>query len=85
MADLSEPIAGFNIAPNRPEIRRHEATTRSKMWWGLGGLTAVLIIAGVIYDMGNRTRTTAPALTTGSVPSSTAVPMGPNTLRSGLR
>ena len=72
MADFNKPIASSFIKQNEPNDRRYEPKTKFMVWWGLAGLAAFAIIVGVIYDMGDGTRTTAPA-------SSTALPMGQNT------
>lgn len=81
MIDLDKPIVSPSTQPDEPDNRGYEPTAKSMMWWGLGGLAVFAAIIGVIYDMGDRTRTTAPAATTGA--SSTAVPMGPNSPVSG--
>lgn len=76
MADLIRAIANFSTKPNQPNDRPFEPKTRSMLLWSLVGLAAVAIIAGIVFDMGDGTRTTAPA-------SSIAVPIGPTTPRSG--
>lgn len=56
---------------------RTPGKTKPLVWWSVIRLVVGIAIVGVIYDLGSRSRTTAPAVTTGSMAPSTAVPMGP--------
>jgi hypothetical protein len=76
MVDLDKPMVSTPDQPDEPDNREYEPTAKSMMWWGFGALAALAMMVGAIYDLGDGTRTTAPAAATAA--SSSAVPMGPN-------
>jgi hypothetical protein len=76
MADLNKPIVSSSIESNEPNDRPYEPNSRSMIWWSLAGLATLAMLGGVIYDMGDGTRTTAS-------PSSTEVPVRPNSSKLG--
>lgn len=63
MADLNKRIARSSTQPSEPNDRRYEPG-KSMVWWSLAGLTAFAMIVCVIYEIGDGTRTTAPASST---------------------
>jgi hypothetical protein len=76
MADLDKPIVISSVKPNEVHDCPYEPDFKSMIWWSLAGLATLAMIAGVIYDMGDGTRTTAS-------PSSITTPAGPSFSKSG--
>jgi hypothetical protein len=76
MADLDKPIAISSVKPDEVNDYPYEPDSKSMIWWSLAGLATLAMIAGVIYDMGDGTRTTAS-------PSSITTPAGPSFSKSG--
>ena len=70
MADLDKPIVISSVKPDEVNDSPYEPDSKSMIWWSLAGLATLAMIAGVIYDMGDGTRTTAS-------PSSITTPAGP--------
>jgi len=76
MADLDKPIVISSVKPDEVNDYPYEPDSKSMIWWSLAGLATWAMIAGVIYDMGDGTRTTAS-------PSSITTPAGPSFSKSG--
>jgi hypothetical protein len=76
MADLDKPIAISSVKPDEVNDCPYEPDSKSMIWWSLAGLATLAMIASVIYDMGDGTRTTAS-------PSSITTPAGPSFSKSG--
>ena len=76
MADLDKPIVISSVKPDEVNDCPYEPDSKSMTWWSLAGLATLAMIAGVIYDMGDGTRTTAS-------PSSITTPAGPSFSKSG--
>jgi len=76
MADLDKPIVISSVKPDEVNDSPYEPDSKSMIWWSLAGLATLAMIASVIYDMGDGTRTTAS-------PSSITTPAGPSFSKSG--
>ena len=77
MTDLKAPILSSSVKRNGPN--RLELKTKSMVWWGLGWLTVFAMVVAVIFNMGDGTRTTTPAVKSSSAAPATPVPLEPNT------
>jgi len=71
MADLDKPIVISSVKPDEVNGSPYEPDSKSMIWWSLAGLATLAMIAGVIYDMGDGTRTT-------TSPSSITAPAAPS-------
>jgi hypothetical protein len=76
MADLDKPIVISSVKPNEVHDCPYEPDFKSMIWWSLAGLASLAMIGGVVYDMGDGTRTTAS-------PSSITAPAGPSFSKPG--
>ena len=69
MSARDDPLIASHYRPYSSNKNRREPKTKTKVWMVIGSAAAVMMFLMVIFDMGNKTRTTAPAVATG-----TAVP-----------
>ena len=77
MSNLDDPI---RLAETKSILKnRYWRPTKPIVWWALGALGVIVVLAAILYDTGKRDQTAiAPALTTGS-----AVPQAPTNIPAG--